>query len=73
LAKWLNGLIKLSKPNQRGAEAIERERFTRIRGCPRPRQLQRLVPRLNRVTVIPPRNEEPLALADAVAQLERAL
>ena len=56
---------------QRDAEAVEGERLARVGRRPRPRELERLVPGLHRVAVVAPRDEEPLALADPVAQLER--
>ena len=71
LAQRRYRMLELAEANQRVAQAVERERFARVRGGPGARQFQRLVPRLQRVTVVAPRDEELLAVADLVAQLER--
>jgi hypothetical protein len=60
--------IVLAEIDVRRAEAVERECLPGIRQRPRLGQLERLVPRLRRVAVVAPRNEEPFALAHAVLQ-----
>ena len=71
LAERGNRPLVLAESPRRQPEAVERKRFARIGRGPDCREVQRLVPRLRGVEVIAPRDEEPLALADPVAQLER--
>ena len=68
LLKGFDRALVLAQVEVRDAQAVERKRLARVGGGPGLRQLERLVPGLRGVAVIPPRDEEPLALADPVAQ-----
>ena len=72
-AERLHRALVLSERARREPQAVERKRFARVRLRPRRAQLERFVPGLRRVHVVAPRNEIALALADAIAQLERSL
>ena len=65
-----DGLLILPERPGRQPEAVERERFSRIRRGPRSRELESLVPRLDGVAVVAPRDEVPLAFAHAIAEVE---
>src|SRR5262249_45558146 len=54
LALRSDGGLEVAEASQGGAETVECERFARICGGPRARQLQPLVPRLYGVAVVPP-------------------
>src|SRR6185436_5867981 len=70
LPERFDGFVVLAEPDERRAEAVECEGLARIRRGPRPRELERLVPRLFGISIIPPGNEEAFPLAHALAQLE---
>src|SRR6185503_14674794 len=69
-AERSDGLLELTERAGCDAQTVERERFARVRGGPGLAEFEGLVPGLSGVDVIAPRNEETLAIAHAVAQLE---
>ena len=69
-AKRRDRLLILPERPRRAPEAVERDRFSRIRGRPGSGKLESLVPRLSGIAVVAPRDEVPFAFTHAVPQFE---